>query len=225
MQTAWEFLCAIVKDWVARMSGIASLVLALVAGLGHVNYPWAWWLASYLCLLVAAFQVWKAEWQKPGPKVIVKYGTENKIRQNDLSWEQFRRLLNSSDSKNQNPALTIQNLSDIIAINVKIDDVSVGKKTIRFPAISVIKQKASVKPQEVIDGRHNLVECLDAELAITQKEFLLIPVTVSYSDTCGRNFETTCEIRYGRLVVDTFIKKFRRTGNRPSWFIRQNKKK
>ena len=60
MRDVAAFVRAVWHDWVARMSGIASIILAALPS--FIDLPgWAVWLAAAACLLVAAFRVWRNE--------------------------------------------------------------------------------------------------------------------------------------------------------------------
>jgi hypothetical protein len=56
------FIRAIYDDWKALMSGIASILLSVLAAVGPTKLPhWAFWLAAGFCLLLACFRVWTGE--------------------------------------------------------------------------------------------------------------------------------------------------------------------
>src|ERR1051325_5434659 len=60
LRAIWEYTTAIWADWVSRMSGIASLVIAFIAAyyeLTDHGKP-ALWVAAASCLLIASFMVW-----------------------------------------------------------------------------------------------------------------------------------------------------------------------
>lgn len=61
-----EFLAAICKDWITKMSGIASVLLwaasaALAGAAVSIPLQWAFWFAGSLCLVFTAFKVWQAK--------------------------------------------------------------------------------------------------------------------------------------------------------------------
>src|SRR5438067_2359980 len=55
-----RFAKAIARDWIARMSGGASVLLAIIGAIGTVP-SWAFWAAAVVCLIVAAYRVWLRE--------------------------------------------------------------------------------------------------------------------------------------------------------------------
>ena len=61
-----EFAAEMWNDFVARMSGIASLIIwaicAVLAGF-NVSLPlqWTFWIAGSACLIVTAYRMWRAE--------------------------------------------------------------------------------------------------------------------------------------------------------------------
>jgi hypothetical protein len=56
------FLRQVRDDWVALLSGIASVILAFVGAVLPTPVPaWAVWPVAYACLLVAAYRVWRAQ--------------------------------------------------------------------------------------------------------------------------------------------------------------------
>ena len=59
----WEFILALVTDWVALMSGIASVILSIL-GLTRKwqQVPnWVWWSAAAICFLFANARIWTTE--------------------------------------------------------------------------------------------------------------------------------------------------------------------
>jgi hypothetical protein len=62
-----EYFSAIYHDWMARMSGVASVVLAVVGLIwpsyfGDIHHlRTAMWIASALCLVFASFRIWLGE--------------------------------------------------------------------------------------------------------------------------------------------------------------------
>lgn len=55
------FALLVWHDWLATMSGIASVLLA-AAGAAFPNLPaWAFWVAAMACLFVAMFRAWRRE--------------------------------------------------------------------------------------------------------------------------------------------------------------------
>jgi len=61
-QNLAAFIKAIYRDWVARMSGGASILLTVLATVLPTKVPhWVFWIAASLCLLVACFRAWSAE--------------------------------------------------------------------------------------------------------------------------------------------------------------------
>ena len=63
--TLLNYLIAFERDWVALMSGIASVILAIIgAALEKTIPPWTFWLASASCLVWASYRVWLREHNK-----------------------------------------------------------------------------------------------------------------------------------------------------------------
>jgi len=60
-----RFAYTIWQDWLALMSGIASVILASI-GTFYTNAPPAWlfWVASVVCVVVASYRVWLRECQR-----------------------------------------------------------------------------------------------------------------------------------------------------------------
>lgn len=56
------FLADLWHDWIALLSGVASVALmALGASFQTTLPPWLFWPASYMCLAFAAYRVWSRE--------------------------------------------------------------------------------------------------------------------------------------------------------------------
>lgn len=54
-----QFLVAVWKDWIALMSGLASVLLGVLAATRDSTLPpWTFWLTAVLCLLLCVFRVW-----------------------------------------------------------------------------------------------------------------------------------------------------------------------
>ncbi len=63
MQRIREYLWAFGADWVALMSGIASVTLGIGSALSSLP-PWTFWVASALCFIGASFRIWLNERKK-----------------------------------------------------------------------------------------------------------------------------------------------------------------
>lgn len=214
MRTAWEFLRAIARNLVALMSGIASLALMLIANVWGASRPGLWWAASHLCLLIAAYLVWKSEWGKPGPEVIVKYETKNKIQPDNMDMRvfvsEFKRITVGEEDV---PRFMLQNQSEIVAMNVTVHQISLNKQLVEFAFVPSVTKGAAIDVQ----ASRDLAECLRNEWLSGEEKDLIVPISVSYSDTQGRKFETDCEIKYSGSVTMAIFKGIRRIGNRPKW--------
>jgi hypothetical protein len=64
MRDVLAFLRAIWRDWVARMSGVASVILGVLSATLKEVPTWSFWLAAAICLLIASFRVWRTEHRK-----------------------------------------------------------------------------------------------------------------------------------------------------------------
>jgi hypothetical protein len=61
-QEFWRFLRAFAGDWIALVSGVASVVLSILAASSTTNLPnWTFWVAAATSFLVASFRVWTKE--------------------------------------------------------------------------------------------------------------------------------------------------------------------
>jgi hypothetical protein len=57
-----RFLADLYADWLTLMSGIVSVCFAALAAVIQYEFgPWVFWPMAYLCLLAAAFLVWRRE--------------------------------------------------------------------------------------------------------------------------------------------------------------------
>jgi len=64
MQMLRLFLRDFWSDVIARLSGIASVVLALIAASRRNPLPnWAFWIAAAICFIMAAFRTWRIQYQ------------------------------------------------------------------------------------------------------------------------------------------------------------------
>src|SRR5438094_9829565 len=83
MKNVWAYLRVFSSDWVAVMSGGASLLLAALAHyLREPVVPAKWlWIAAALCFILASYKVWEKEHVKVieleslehAPQVIIEY--------------------------------------------------------------------------------------------------------------------------------------------------------
>lgn len=61
----WTFVRSFWPDWIARMSGGASLVLTFWGILSnHLIKRWHVFLVAFICYFLASFRVWQKEYQK-----------------------------------------------------------------------------------------------------------------------------------------------------------------
>jgi hypothetical protein len=59
---ALDYLREMSKDWVSMMSGIASVILAILGGVVRNPLPrYALWVAATLCYILSSFRIWKRE--------------------------------------------------------------------------------------------------------------------------------------------------------------------
>lgn len=57
-----SFLVALLTDWVALLSGSASVILSILGVIRKKELPrWVWWTAAIICLLLASARVWTTE--------------------------------------------------------------------------------------------------------------------------------------------------------------------
>jgi len=63
MQRAREYLLALWSDWVGRMSGATSVVLAVINAIATIP-SWMFWIASAFCFILASFRIWLSERKK-----------------------------------------------------------------------------------------------------------------------------------------------------------------
>jgi|SRR5579863_2445466 len=209
VKTIREFLLAVYSDWIARMSGIASLSIALLISWLSPAYVGLWWFAAYLCLLVAAFRVWRTGWQEAGPEVIAVY-------ENTTETERDLFSPTPKSPKNGPAGVVLQNLSDIPALNAQINDLDISGFVVGFQLIPrVIKGSpvtASVVPKDALSksflGDFGVI--LEFVLEASKKELIKVPLTVSYEDMRGRRFETGCEIQFSATSHRAIKKHYRR---------------
>jgi len=61
-----EFLADIWSEWVTLMTGIASLILALIPAIFPIPNEWASrgiWIAAVVCFLICSFRVWRKSYR------------------------------------------------------------------------------------------------------------------------------------------------------------------
>ena len=58
----WRFLKAFADDWIALVSGVASMVLSIFAASSRTDLPsWTFWVGAGISLVIASFRVWAKE--------------------------------------------------------------------------------------------------------------------------------------------------------------------
>ena len=64
MRPLWEYLRALWSDLVARLSGIASVILTAIGATRKAGLPsWTFWVAAAVCFIFASFRVWLKQYQ------------------------------------------------------------------------------------------------------------------------------------------------------------------
>lgn len=209
MSTIFYFLRAVSRDLVALLSGIASLIIALIVSWVSPTYAGLWWSVAYLCILLAAFRVWQSEWQKPGPQVVIEY--DHALSKEIKQW----RVGESPEDQYAPQSVKLINLSDYPALNVRINDAQIGAYTAIFETVPRLLKGDQISPSvsfgeidKYIQGHIGTI--LESILHLSESNTLTVPLTVSYEDFNGRKFQTECEIRHTATNSTCIKKRYRR---------------
>ena len=224
METAKSFFATFVSDLLGLTTGVASMILAILASWTGPNDSMIWWSAAYLCGMFSAYRLWKAEFQKPGPQIIVEYQTLNQTTVNEshfTDWERWK-----TGGGEQEIPFILRNESPIAAYNVQVRSISLAGNTASFEPIPMVV-KGEPKQVTVTIGEfgvlqmHNFREFLS--LGWQSLDTLVVPIVVAYTDIHGRLFESEFEIKCNRWVSTTVLKIWRPVERWPKWLTKLNK--
>ena len=100
MQAFWKYLRALWSDLVARLSGIASVVLSAIGASRRTGLPsWTFWVAAGICFLIASFRAWLKEHQalEAANAEIVRLGAPRFSEERRRAAQEQLAKLNSSE--------------------------------------------------------------------------------------------------------------------------------
>lgn len=151
------------------------------------------------------------ERRKPGPEVVPVYENTCEPTQDAFS------ALQPQSPKNGPAQITLQNLSEIPALNVQIGDLPIGGEAVGFQVIPKIVKGSPVAVPVIPKGPFGKALCGDIGVLLEfilehskpQKEFIQVPFAVSYGAMDGRQFETGCEIEFSATSHRAITKYYR----------------
>ncbi len=216
MKNLGLYIVRFISDWVALVSGIASVTL-LVLGISfkRPNLVSEWfWIAAAVCFAFASYRVWLKEHKRleklisvdKGPQIVADY--EFFVNR----WQDIAEL----ESQMSIP-LVLRNLTDNPAFDLHIEDVNLGSYTVRFETVSKLLKESPANVRANIERKdtlrvgpfRNAIPWLFMKLGRVEVSDVLrrepeavdyapvpsIPVTISYRDIHGTKFISRSELR------------------------------
>jgi hypothetical protein len=224
------YLYAVLRKWVASMSGIASLAVGAAIQWHWIQPataadPRVWWGIAGACFATAMFQAWSDEYRRRiqlegvGPRVVLEH-------------RPMRDVLDQKHSQ-----WFVVNHGEADAVNVELDPLAVGDMTATTDLVQRLKKGDSVQ----VEFRHRAgnshfgtsphIEYLIWELKDRLKtQFagdaylealtdLRLPVRLTYYDASGVPFESAGRIHWNEMLEEGHVKplSWRRRAPEPLW--------